>query len=147
MEAVYFGCNDLAPLPNGSMPECRTGPYVMADLERMHGMMNKSLPPTYLDPVPEFVVAMVKGEAGHMAIKVGDGQRGASLRSVYDGPRPPGYERMHKEGAIVLGIGGDNSPWGDGTWFEGVMTKGYTSEATDAAAMANVVAAAYSRYA
>ena len=28
MEAIYFGCNDLAPLSNGSMPECTTGPYV-----------------------------------------------------------------------------------------------------------------------
>jgi hypothetical protein len=46
MEAVYYGCGDKAPLPNGSLPSCENAPgkgspYVMADLER-----------TYLLPVP-----------------------------------------------------------------------------------------------
>ena len=56
------------------------------------------------------------------------------------------YEPSKKEGAIVLGVGGDNSPWGAGTFFEGVMTKGVSSSATDAAVVANVVAAGYSRH-
>ena len=43
----------------------------------------------------------------------------------------------------MLGVGGDNSPWGSGTWFEGVMTKGFSSAETDAAVFANVVAAGY----
>ena len=46
----------------------------------------------------------------------------------------------------MLGVGGDNSPWGAGTFFEGVMTKGVSSSATDAAVVANVVAAGYSRH-
>jgi hypothetical protein len=52
---------------------------------------------------------------------------------------------MKKEGAIVLGVGGDNSPWGAGTFFEGVMTAGFASNATDAAVLANIVAAGYTR--
>jgi hypothetical protein len=46
----------------------------------------------------------------------------------------------------VLGVGGDNSPWGAGTFYEGVMTQGFSSSATDAAVLANVVAAGYARY-
>ena len=34
---------------------------------------------------------------------------------------------MHKEGAIILGIGGDNSKGSAGTFYEGVMTSGYPS--------------------
>jgi len=50
---------------------------------------------------------------------------------------------MSKEGAILLGIGGDNSISGQGTFYEGVMTNGYPSDATEASVQANVVAAKY----
>eukprot|EP01052_Picozoa_sp_SAG31_P040703 SAG31_NODE_5962_length_2236_cov_1.543753_2_plen_58_part_00 len=46
-------------------------------------------------------------------------------------------------GAIILGIGGDNSPWAAGTWYEGAMTKGFASNATDAAVMYNIISANY----
>jgi hypothetical protein len=46
---------------------------------------------------------------------------------------------MKKEGAIVLGIGGDNSNQGQGNFFEGVMTAHYASEAADNAVQANIV--------
>ena len=52
---------------------------------------------------------------------------------------------MKKQGAIVLGIGGDNSDFGIGTFYEGVMTAGYTTDATDDAVQANIVAARYGR--
>ena len=65
-------------------------------------MMAKALPPTPITP-RDFVVAIVKGEAGHLAISAGDAQRQHSLQTVYDGPRPPGFEVMKKEGGIVLG--------------------------------------------
>jgi non-reducing end alpha-L-arabinofuranosidase len=50
---------------------------------------------------------------------------------------------MHAEGAIVLGTGGDNSNGSVGSFFEGVMTAGYPSDATDNAVQANIVAAGY----
>jgi hypothetical protein len=50
---------------------------------------------------------------------------------------------MHKEGAIILGIGGDNSIGAQGTFYEGVMTSGYPSDATENAVQANIVAAGY----
>jgi len=46
-------------------------------------------------------------------------------------------------GAIILGIGGDNSNWSAGTFFEGAITAGRPSDATDAAVLANVQAAKY----
>ena len=57
-----------------------------------------------------------------------------------------GYNPMHKEGAIILGIGGDNSKGSAGTFYEGVMTSGYPSAATESAVQANIVAAGYAPY-
>ena len=51
---------------------------------------------------------------------------------------------MHQEGAVVLGTGGDNSNASVGSFFEGVMTAGYPTDAADNAVQANVVAAGYS---
>ncbi len=48
---------------------------------------------------------------------------------------------MSKEGAIILGIGGDNSVSAQGTFYEGVMTSGYPSDATENSVQANIVAA------
>jgi hypothetical protein len=50
---------------------------------------------------------------------------------------------MKKQGAIILGIGGDNSKGAVGTFYEGVMTSGYPSDATENAVQANIVAAGY----
>ena len=45
--------------------------------------------------------------------------------------------------AIILGIGGDNSNWSSGTFFEGAVTAGRPADDTDAAVLANVQAAKY----
>ena len=50
---------------------------------------------------------------------------------------------MKKQGAIILGIGGDNSDQAIGTFFEGCITKGYSSDAADDAVQANIVAVGY----
>jgi non-reducing end alpha-L-arabinofuranosidase len=53
---------------------------------------------------------------------------------------------MKKQGAIILGIGGDNSDNAAGTFYEGVMTTGYPTAAAEAAVQANIVAAGYTTY-
>merc|ERR1712039_1107783 len=88
------------------------------------------------------VTAMVKGRAGGFALKGADAQSG-NLKTLYDGQRPLGYNPMKKQGSIILGIGGDNSDGAIGTFFEGVMTQGYSSDATDNAVQANIVSAGY----
>jgi hypothetical protein len=50
---------------------------------------------------------------------------------------------MTKQGAIILGIGGDNTNSAIGTFFEGAMTTGYPSDTTENAVQANIVAAGY----
>jgi hypothetical protein len=140
MEAVYLGS---APDRDAGPTQ---GPWVMADLENgLFSNTTHGLHPN--DPaVPyDFVTAIVKGEAGnHWAVEAGDAQSG-TLTVVWDGARPSGYSPMKKEGAIILGIGGDNSNRADGTFFEGCMTSGYPTNATDALVQANIVAAGYGK--
>ena len=59
--------------------------------------------------------------------------------------RPPQYQPMKKQGAIILGIGGDSSDWAIGTFYEGVMAQGYASDETTKAVHANIVAAGYGK--
>jgi hypothetical protein len=47
------------------------------------------------------------------------------------------------KGGIILGIGGDNSNHSYGTFFEGALTNGRPSDATDALILQNVQAAKY----
>jgi hypothetical protein len=139
MEAIYFGtCT-------GWGKGAGSGPWVMADLEnglfagKSTAANNSNTPLT-----SDYVTALVKGRSGSFAIKGGDAQSGA-LKTMYDGARPTGYDPMKKEGAIILGIGGDNSNTAVGSFYEGVLTAGAPSDAADDAVQANIVAAGYGR--
>ena len=96
-----------------------------------------------------FVFAMLKGGAAGFALKAGDATQG-KLMSMYDGPRPQKnssgtgpYQPMRKQGGIILGMGGDNTFVGVGTFYEGVITRGYTTDAVDDALHRNVFDAGY----
>lgn len=41
---------------------------------------------------------------------------------------PPPLLHLLLQGAIILGIGGDNSNGAIGTFYEGVMTQGYSTD-------------------
>lgn len=81
---------------------------------------------------------------GRWVIKGGGAQAGP-LKVYWDGPRAPGYSPMKKQGAIILGIGGDNSDFTQGAFYEGVITSGFAPDATDNAVQANIVAAGYGK--
>ena len=137
MEAIYFGTEKAWGYGSGN------GPWIMADME--NGLFSGSA--VHLnsgDPTisHRFDTAMIEGGANLWAILGGNAQSG-SLFTGYSGVRPSGYNPMKKQGAIILGIGGDNSKASDGTFYEGVMTTGYPSAATEAAVQANIVAAGY----
>ena len=136
METVYFGSNKTWGYGDGP------GPWVMADLE--WGLFSGVNPRYNRNPTinHRFVTAIVKGEPNHWAIRSGNAQSGG-LSTVFDGQRPAGYHPMRKEGAILLGIGGDNSISAAGTFYEGVLTSGYPSSAIEDAVQANITAAAY----
>ena len=92
-----------------------------------------------------FVTAMAKGEPHHWTSMGGDSQQGP-LQVMFDGPRVNAtYDPMRKQGAILLGNGGDNSNGSQGTFYEGAMTAAETfpTDATDQLVQANVVAAKY----
>ena len=79
------------------------------------------------------------------ALKGGDATTGG-LSTWWEGALPNigGYTPMQQEGGIVLGTGGDNSNGSVGSFFEGVMTSGYPSDATDNAVQASITTAGYS---
>jgi hypothetical protein len=137
MEAIYFGTERTWGTGSGN------GPWIMADMENglfsgSNTGLNSGDPTTSF----RFTTAMVEGESNQWAILGGNAQSGG-LSTDFSGVRPAGYNPMHKEGAIILGIGGDNSKSSAGTFYEGVMTSGYPSAATENSVQANIAAAGY----
>jgi hypothetical protein len=126
-------------------PCAGTGPWVTADLENGLFSGGNGSDPGNTGNSSSLVTAMLKNNGTTTyAIKDANAQSGA-LKTEYSGPLPDigGYTPMHQEGSVLLGTGGDDSNGSDGDFFEGVITAGYPSDATDAAVQANVVAARY----
>jgi hypothetical protein len=139
MEAIYFGNIKVWGYGTGN------GPWVMADMENgLYSGVNAGYNSNDPSVNYRYLTAIIKGTANLWAIRAGNAQSGG-LSTYYSGPRPnvAGYNPMHKEGAIILGTGGDNSDSSAGTFYEGVMTSGYPSDATENAVQANIVAAGY----
>ena len=111
-------------------------------------------------PYP-FVTAYLRGRSDGYALKGGDATQG-KLETMYDGPRPnvtiagtckqfkfgekSVYQPMRKQGAIILATGGDQSNRAMGKFYEGIMVTGCTSDATDDAVQANIVAVGYRNF-
>jgi len=142
MDAIYFGTSCWFGGCSG------TGPWVQADLE--YGLYpggSSSWNPNQRAFTSKFVTAMLKNNGtSRFAIKGSNAQSG-SLTTLYDGSLPRGYSPMKKQGAIILGSGGDccatNTNQSAGTFYEGAMASGYPSDATDTAIQASIVAAGY----
>ncbi|MGB8260291.1 MAG: arabinofuranosidase catalytic domain-containing protein, partial [Terracidiphilus sp.] len=142
METAYFG---NAPWWYHSNTP---GPWIMTDQENnLVGCVNPD--GSNLCHLPSitwrFATAMAKGEPHHWTTLGGDAQRGA-LAVMFDGGRVNAtYDPMRKQGAILLGNGGDNSNGSQGTFYEGAMTAAGTfpADATDQKVQANIVAAGY----
>jgi non-reducing end alpha-L-arabinofuranosidase len=139
MDAINFGTECWFSPCYGS------GPWVMADMENGLFSGGNGSDTGNRGNSSTFVTAVLNNNgATAYEIKDGDAQSGR-LTTEYNGPLPDigGYTPMHQEGAVILGTGGDNSNNSDGVFFEGVLTAGYPSAATDDAVQANVVAAGY----
>ncbi|HHY85780.1 MAG TPA: alpha-N-arabinofuranosidase [Verrucomicrobia bacterium] len=147
METTYFG--NATAWYRGQPP----GPWIMSDQENnLVGCVNESPNDKFCTNLPSitwrFVMATMDGEPGHWRTMGGDAQQG-ELKVMFDGPRIKNprstYDPMRKQGAIVLGNGGDNSRGSQGTFYEGAMTAANTfpSQETQQKVQANVVAARY----
>lgn len=143
METTYYG--NAGAWYRGSGP----GPWIMTDQENnLVGCVNAdgsrlcaNLPSISW----RFVTATADGEPHHWRSMGGDAQKGA-LTVMFDGPRVDHtYDPVRKQGAILLGNGGDNSVGSQGTFYEGAMTAAGTfpTEETNQQVQANVVAARY----
>ncbi|WP_426518895.1 arabinofuranosidase catalytic domain-containing protein [Diaminobutyricibacter sp. McL0618] len=119
------------------------GPWVEADLENGVFEGGTAVNTANAGNPSKFVTALLKNNGTTtFALKGGNSQSG-TLSTWYSGALPSGYSPMNKEGSIVLGTGGDNSNWGTSSFFEGVMTTGYSTDAADNSVQANIVAAGY----
>jgi hypothetical protein len=142
METSYFG--NATAWYHGNPP----GPWIMTDQENnLVGCVNPGSTSKLCSSLPNissrFVTAMAEGQPHEWSSLGGDAQAG-TLATMFDGPRVDStYDPMQKQGAIVLGNGGDNSNGAQGTFYEGVMTSGYPSNATEQQVQANIVAAKY----
>jgi hypothetical protein len=139
MEAVYFGNSTSQGKGGGA------GPWVMADMENgVFAQASFAANAADTSQTSPYVTAMVIGRSGSFALLGGSAQT-ATLTSFYDGVRPNGYNPMKKQGAIVLGTGGDGTDTAQGNFYEGVMTSGAASTATAQAVQANIAAAGYGK--
>src|SRR4051812_13455047 len=143
METTYYG--NATAWYRGIPP----GPWIMTDQENnLVGCVNSdgSKSCANLPSIAwRFVTAMAKGEPHHWT-SLGGNSQGGDLSVMFSGPRVDvTYDPMRKQGAILLGNGGDNSVGSQGTFYEGAMTAAGTfpSDATDQLVQANVVAAKY----
>ncbi|GAA0698511.1 alpha-L-arabinofuranosidase B [Kitasatospora atroaurantiaca] len=143
MDAINFGTECWFGGCSG------TGPWVQADLENgLFSGGSKTWNTAQVSQTSRFVTAMLKNDGtARMALKGADARSGG-LTQLYSGTLPGGWSPMHKQGAVILGSGGDccqtNRNASAGTFYEGAMVKGYPSDATDAAVQANIAAAGYS---
>ena len=144
METTYFGTATAWGTGDGP------GPWIEADFEGgvFSGYNAKKNAGSPTIDSWRFVTAVVDGGGGNKwDLRGGNAQQGG-LTTFYSGARPgssnnANYFPMHKQGAVLLGSGGDNGNGSSGTFYEGVMTTGYPTEVTTDALQTNIVTAKY----
>lgn len=155
MEAIYFGnAHWMGNTASGN------GPWVGADMEAgmFYGGGNfTKVNPTNTPLTSDFVSLHLKGRTDGFALKGGNAASGL-YKTMYDGSRPThvsapnnchwhgfngSYQPMRKQGAIILGTGGDNSNGASGNFYEGYIATGVTSDATDDLIQSNIVSVGY----
>lgn len=131
MEALYFGSSCWFK------PCVGDGPWMFADLEwglfqgsATNGTTNISLP-------YEYVSGFLKGDVQTYTIRANDATQDV-LKLMGSSNRPSAWQTNKLTGAIILGIGGDSSPSGKGTFYEGAMTIGRPNDTTENAVQRNL---------
>jgi hypothetical protein len=147
MNTLFFG---TAFWGNGA----GNGPWFMADYEAGvwaggsnpgdpgWGSLDGAHPANPNNPslgVP-FAIGFLKTNQTDWALRMADVQTANEVTTAFAGGLP---KQMANEGAIVLGVGGDNSNNSWGTFFEGAVLAGFPPDDAEAAVLENVKAAGY----
>jgi hypothetical protein len=78
--------------------------------------------------------------ANSYALRMANLETATDLTTAYDGPLP---KPMDNQGAVVIGVGGDNSNNAFGTFYEGAIVAGYPPNDTELAIMQNIQSVGY----
>jgi hypothetical protein len=76
------------------------------------------------------------------ALRMADLQTATTVTTAYAGNYPAG-KHLDAKGAVVLGVGGDNSNNSWSTFYEGAIVQGYPPDASEDAVMQNLKALGY----
>jgi hypothetical protein len=142
MEAINFG--NVSGWGHGS----GNGPWVLNDCENglVAGVDTVAGSKNWANNTPiiaNYVTGMLKSKnTNFWAIKGCDAATG-KLKTMYSGRQFPGWYPKKLSGSIILGIGGDNSHAGVGTFYEGAITNGFPADSIEDSVQANIVAAGY----
>jgi len=132
------------------------GPWMMADFEAGvwaggskigdpgWGGLNDAHPVNNNNPslkVP-FAFGTLRTSSSQWTLRGADLQTATTISTAYQGAMP---KPISNAGAIVLGVGGDNSNNSWGTFYEGAIVAGYPTDATDLAVFNNIKAVGYNR--
>jgi non-reducing end alpha-L-arabinofuranosidase len=131
-----------------------SGPWYMADYEAGvwaggtnpgdpgWGAIGAAYPPNPNNPSMrvKFALGFLKTNEDDWALRMADAATATTITTAYAGGLP---KAMHNEGAIVLGVGGDNSNNSWGTFYEGAVLAGFPSDAAEQAVLMNIKAVGY----
>jgi non-reducing end alpha-L-arabinofuranosidase len=129
------------------------GPWFMADFEAgvWAGGSNPGEPGwgALNDPAPinpanpslrvRFALGFLK-TSNTYALRMADVESATDVTTAYEGALP---KPMDNQGAVVLGVGGDNSNNSFGTFYEGAIVSGYPSNDAERAVLQNIQSAGY----
>jgi hypothetical protein len=130
------------------------GPWYMADYEAGvwaggtragdpgWGALEGEHPPNPANPSlrVKYALGFLKTNMNDWSLRMADAATATAVTTAYAGGLP---KQMNNEGAIVLGVGGDNSNNSWGTFYEGAVLAGFPSDAAELAVLQNIKALGY----
>jgi non-reducing end alpha-L-arabinofuranosidase len=87
-----------------------------------------------------FALGFLKTDATKYALRMANAQSASSVTTAYQGNLP---HALDNQGAIVLGVGADNSNNSSGTFYEGAVLSGFPTDAAELDVLLNIKAAGY----
>jgi non-reducing end alpha-L-arabinofuranosidase len=109
------------------------------------GALEGAHPPNPNNPAMKgvkFALGFLKTNATDWALRAADTTKDSAIKTAYKGALP---KVIANEGAIVLGVGGDNSNNSWGTFYEGAVLSGFPSDDAELAVLQNIKAVGYGK--